>query len=78
MSRSAVVNPTFGDLEGVSFSLFSCRKRLVYFRTLKDDGRFLTDPKLRPKSVRVKITPARDYNRMRSVFVFHFRVPSRV
>jgi hypothetical protein len=31
MIKFAVVNPTFGDLEGVSFSLFSCRKRLVYF-----------------------------------------------
>jgi len=77
MIRFAVVNPTFGNLEGVSFSLFSCRKRLIYFRALKDDGSFLTNPKLRPKSVRVKITPARDYDRMRSVFMFQFRVPPR-
>jgi hypothetical protein len=75
--RFAGVNPFLSDLERVIFSLFSRRKRLVYFQTLRNDGSFPTDPKLRPISVRVKITPARDYNRMRSVFMLHFRVPSR-
>ena len=77
MFRPMIVNPFFGNLERIIFSLFSCRKRLIYFQTLRDDGRFLSDPILRSKSVGIKIGPARDYNRMRSVLMLHFRVPSR-
>ena len=77
MIRSALVDPFFCDLERVIFSLFSCRKRLVYFQTLGETRGFHTDSIFRSKSVRVKIGPARDYNIIGFIFMLHFRVPSR-
>ena len=77
MIRSALVNPFSGNLERIFFSFFLSKKRLVYFPIVGDRRRFPTDPILGSKSVRVKIGPAGDYDRIRLVCMLHFRVPSR-
>ena len=64
MIRSALVNPFFGDLERIIFSFFLCRKGLVDLPIVGDRRGFPTDPILGSKSVRVKIGPAGDYNRI--------------
>ncbi len=50
--RFAIVNPSFGDLEGKTCSFCFGRKRLVYFQRLEDEGsQLFIDAKLRREAV---------------------------